>query len=166
MTTAALAAVRSATAGTTQDESAAAPYTDGRWLFSHNGRIQGWPSALEGLIEAMPASRLLTMEAHVDSALLWALVLEALADGQSPDAALAGTAKAVLEHTDARLNLLLTDGRSITATAVGDTLYWNSGPDGVLVASEPSDDGPGWHCVPDNSLLTAMAGRVDVRPLG
>lgn len=165
-TTAALAAVRSATVGTSQDESASAPYTDGRWLFSHNGRIQGWPSALEGLLGALPAARLLTMEAHVDSALLWALVLEALAAGEGPEAALAGTARAVLEHTEARLNLLLTDGETITATAVGDTLFWNSGPDGTFVASEPSDDGPGWHSVPDNSLLTATAGRVDVRPLG
>lgn len=165
-TTAALAAVRSATAGTSQDESASAPYTDGRWLFSHNGCIQGWPNALEDLIETMPASRLLAMEAHVDSALLWALVLEALAAGKSPDAAVAGTARTVLEHTEARLNLLLTDGRTITATAVGDTLYWRSGPAGVFVASEPSDDGPGWHCVPDNSVLTATVGHVDVRPLG
>ncbi|MCL2730730.1 MAG: class II glutamine amidotransferase, partial [Actinomycetia bacterium] len=37
-----LAAVRSATAGTTQDESAAAPFRDGRWLFSHNGAVPDW----------------------------------------------------------------------------------------------------------------------------
>ena len=165
-TTAALAAVRSATVGTTQDESASAPYTDGRWLFSHNGRIQGWPSAVERIVKAIPASRLLTMEAHVDSALLWALVLESLGAGHSPDAALGGTARTVLEHTEARLNLLLTDGRTITATAVGDTLYWRSGSGGVLVASEPSDDEPGWNSVPDNSVLTATADGVDVRPLG
>ena len=34
-----LAAVRSATAGTSQDESAAAPFRDGPWLFSHNGAV-------------------------------------------------------------------------------------------------------------------------------
>ncbi|WP_051478748.1 ergothioneine biosynthesis protein EgtC [Arthrobacter sp. H5] len=164
-TTAALAAVRSATVGTTQDESASAPYTDGKWLFSHNGRIHGWPSSVERIVDAIPAARLLTMEAHVDSALLWALVLESLAAGQSPDAALAGTARTVLEHAEARMNLLLTDGTTITATAVGDTLYWRSGPDGVLVASEPSDDASGWHRVPDNSVLTATTDRVDVRPI-
>ncbi|GAB3539132.1 ergothioneine biosynthesis protein EgtC [Arthrobacter tecti] len=164
-TTAALAAVRSATVGTTQDVSASAPYTDGKWLFSHNGRIHGWPSAVEPLVDAIPASRLLTMEAHVDSALVWALVLEALAAGESPDTALAGTVRKVLAHAEARVNLLLTDGHTITATAAGDTLYWRSGPDGVLVASEPSDDGPGWNSVPDNSVLTATADGVDVRPL-
>ena len=164
-TTAALAAVRSASVGTTQDESASAPYRDGQWLFSHNGRIHGWPGSVEGIVEAIPAARLLTMEAHVDSALVWALVLESLAAGRSPDAALAGTARTVLEHAEARLNLLLTDGTTITATAVGDTLYWRSGADGVIVASEPSDNGPGWHSVPDHSVLTATADRVDVRPI-
>lgn len=164
-TTAALAAVRSATVGTTQDESASAPYANGKWLFSHNGRISGWPSSVEGIVERIPAARLLTMEAHVDSALVWALVLESLAAGHSPDAALAGTVETVLEHAEARLNLLLTDGRTITATAVGDTLYWRSGPEGTIVASEPSDDRSGWHPVPDSSVLTATAGRVDIRPI-
>jgi glutamine amidotransferase len=160
-TTAALAAVRSATLGTTQDESASAPYADGRWLFSHNGRIEGWPSAAEPIAASIPASRLLRMEAHVDSALVWALVLELLADGRPPAAALAGAALKVLEHARARLNLLLTDGKTITATAVGDTLYWRSGPAGVVVASEPSDDGPGWEPVPDHSVLTATADGVE-----
>src|ERR1700753_1497081 len=36
-TTALLAAVRSATAGTDPGTAAAAPYVAGRWLFSHNG---------------------------------------------------------------------------------------------------------------------------------
>lgn len=164
-TTSALAAVRSATVGTTQDESASAPYTDGTWLFSHNGRISGWPASVEGIVNAIPAARLLTMEAHVDSALVWALVLESLAAGHSPDAALAGAVRTVLKHAEARLNLLLTDSKTITATAVGDTLYWRSGADGVVVASEPSDDGSAWHSVPDNSVLTATADRVEVRPL-
>lgn len=164
-TTAALAAVRSATVGTTQDESAAAPYADGPWLFSHNGRIEGWPAAMEAIAGEIPATRLLGLEAQVDSALVWALVLEALAAGQPPEAALAGAASKVLEHAPARLNLLLTDGRSIAATAVGDTLFWRSGGNGTTVASEPTDDGPGWHPVPDNSVLTATDDQVDVRPL-
>jgi len=33
------------------------------------------------------------------------------------------------------------------------------------VASEPGDDEPGWTEVPGNSLLTASAGAVEVRPL-
>jgi glutamine amidotransferase len=55
----------------------------------------------------------------------------------------------------------------ISATAAGDTLcYRTAGPGGpgVVVASEPGDDGPGWTEVPDNSVLTATPGTVEVRP--
>jgi glutamine amidotransferase len=67
-----------------------------------------------------------------------------------------------------RFNFLLTDGEVISATAVGDTLcYRVAGPGdaGVIVASEPGDDEPGWTEVPGDSLLTASAGAVEVRPL-
>jgi gamma-glutamyl hercynylcysteine S-oxide hydrolase len=57
-TTAMLAAVRSATAGTDLGASAAAPYGHGRWLFSHNGALLGWPAAAAGLVpgEQHPAN--------------------------------------------------------------------------------------------------------------
>lgn len=163
--TAVLAAVRSATAGTSQDESAAAPYAHGRWLFSHNGRIEGWPGRLETLAARLPPARLLSLEAQVDSALLWALVLDRLSAGAAADEALARTVSDVLAASTGRLNLILTDGAVITATAVGDTLFWRTGPDGTTVASEPSDNSPGWHEVPDNSLITATRTSAAVRPL-
>ena len=46
----------------------------GRWLFSHNGKVDGWPDSVAGLAATLPASALLGLEARVDSALLWALV--------------------------------------------------------------------------------------------
>jgi len=73
--------------------------------------------------------------------------------------------KDVSAVTGARLNFLLTDGTCIAATAAGDTLFWQKGAGNVVVASEPFDDGPGWHEVPDNSVLTATASHVDVRPI-
>ncbi|WP_211876920.1 ergothioneine biosynthesis protein EgtC [Pseudarthrobacter albicanus] len=160
-----LAAVRSATSGMTQEESAAAPYAHGPWLFSHNGRVEGWPDALEGLAASLPPGRLLALEAQVDSALLWALVLERLAAGDSAGDALAHVVGSVAAVTGGRLNFLLTDGTGIAATAAGDTLFWRTGPGSVVVASEPFDDGPGWHEVPDGCLLTATAGHVDIRPI-
>src|SRR5262249_7630482 len=48
-TRALLAAVRSATAGTEPGAAAAAPYASGRWLFSHNGAVDGWPVATAAL---------------------------------------------------------------------------------------------------------------------
>lgn len=160
-----LAAVRSATSGMTPEESAAAPYAHGKWLFSHNGRVEGWPDALDVLAASLPAARLLTLEAKVDSALLWALVLERLSAGDQAADALARVVGDVRAVSGGRLNFLLTDGASIAATAAGDTLCWRTGPAGVVVASEPFDDNPGWHDVPDNSVLVATQTHVDIRSI-
>jgi glutamine amidotransferase len=160
-----MAAVRSATVGQSPDESAAAPYTEGRWLFSHNGRVDGWPDSVSPLAARLPAYRLLNLEARVDSALLWALVLERLAAGKSLGGALAAVVADVRAVTTGRLNLLLTDGREIAGTAVGDTLYWAARHGGLVVASEPCDDALGWEPVPDDSLLTGTPSGVDVQPL-
>ena len=157
-----LAAVRSATAGTTQDESAAAPFRDGRWLFSHNGAVPDWTR----LPTSLPAAELLSMEARSDSALLWAMALHLLRQGQPPGGALSAVVREVAAaRPTARLNLLLTDGRTLAATAWGDTLWYRTGPDHVLVASEP-DDAPGqWTEVPDRSLLLATPAGVRVSAL-
>jgi glutamine amidotransferase len=164
-TRAAMAAVRSATIGTSADESAAAPYTEGTWLFSHNGRMDGWPDAVSPLVARLAPHRLLTLEARVDSALVWALVLDRLVRGTSLGGALAAVVADVRAVTTGRLNLLLTDGQRIAATAVGDTLYWARRHGGLVVASEPSDDDQGWVRVPDNSLLTATSADVEISAL-
>jgi glutamine amidotransferase len=164
-TTALLAAVRSATAGTAPDESAAAPYRRGRWLFSHNGLIEGWPASMAGPAGGLPADLLLDQEARTDSALLWALVLHRLAAGDAPGQALAGAVGDVAACAGGRFNLLLTDGATIAATAAGDTLSYRLAGAAVVVASEPDDDDAGWVDVPDGSVLVAAAGQVTVSPL-
>jgi len=161
-----LAAVRCATAGTDPGIAAVAPYASGRWLFSHNGVLDGWPGSVAGLAGTLPAGSLLGLEARVDSALLWALVLERLRHGVGPADALADTVAAVrAAGLDGRFNFLLTDGRVIAATAVGDTLFYRRGADAVLVASEPGDDEPGWTEVPDGSVVTATPQQVSVTGL-
>jgi len=170
-TRALLAAVRSATGGTETGAAAAAPYASGRWLFSHNGRLDGWPATTARLAAGLPAGDLLTLEARCDSALAWALVTARLKAGAPPGQALAGVIADLGRHgVGGRFNFLLTDGEVISATAAGDTLCYRTAGDGpggpaVLVASEPGDDGPGWTEVPGNSVLTATAAAVDVRPL-
>jgi glutamine amidotransferase len=165
-TRALLAAVRSATEGTDQGEAAAAPYRSGRWLFSHNGILHGWPAATAGLAATLPAAELLALEARCDSALAWALVLRHLRAGLPLAGALAGTVADLDTHgVTGRFNFLLTDGAVIAATAAGDTLCYRAGADRVVVASEPDDDGHGWVEVPDWSVLTAAAGAVEVGPL-
>ena len=86
-----LAAVRCATAGTDPGTAAVAPYAAGRWLFSHNGVLDGWPAAAAGLAATLPAGALLGLEARVDSALLWALVRHRLELGLPAAQALADT---------------------------------------------------------------------------
>jgi glutamine amidotransferase len=51
------------------------------------------------------------------------------------------------------------------ATAFGDTLSWRADERGVVVASEPYDDAPGWVDVPDRSLLVATPDGVTISPL-
>lgn len=160
-----LAAVRSATPGMQGGEAAAAPFGSGAWLFSHNGVMEGWPSL------PLPQVSLPSMEAMTDSAYLWALVLDRLRDGAAPGAALALAIKAVRDAgISGRFNFLWTDGSAIAATACGDTLWYRTvataGPDdAVTVASEPSDDLPGWTEVADGQLLTAVRGLVEIQPL-
>jgi len=161
-----LAAVRSATEGTDASAAAAAPYTAGHWLFSHNGILDGWPVATGSVAATLAPADLLALEARCDSALAWALVLARLRAGRGPADALAQTIAALAEHqVGGRFNFLLGNGEVIAATAVGDTLCYRLGGGAVLVASEPADDEPGWTTVPDRSVLTASPDGVEVCPL-
>ncbi|WP_406162679.1 ergothioneine biosynthesis protein EgtC [Streptomyces canus] len=165
--TAILAAVRDATLAGADAEAAAAPYASGPWLFSHNGAVKGWPGALAPLTAALPPADLLSMEARNDSAFVWALVLNRLRRGDEEGQALADTVLEVAEAAPgSRLNLLLTNGESIAATAWGDTLWYLQRPGtGTVVASEPYDDDPQWQEVPDRTLLAASRTDVLLTPL-
>jgi glutamine amidotransferase len=193
-----LAAVRSATPGMAAGAEAAAPFGDGPWLFSHNGVAERWRDWAEHAIVAAedlrdaghggrvgdqgtglpPASQpepsaataLVSLEAMVDSAFLWLLVLTLLRAGLPMPTALAETIVAVeAAGGTGRFNFLLTDGHSIAATACGDTLWCRraggNAAASVVVASEPFDDQPGWVEVPDRHLLTATPRTVTVQPL-
>ncbi|WP_371543018.1 ergothioneine biosynthesis protein EgtC [Streptomyces sp. NBC_00554] len=166
-TTALLAAVRDATVAGADGEAAAAPFAAGPWLFSHNGAVLGWPRSLAPLVQSLPAMELLSMEARCDSALVWALLLHRLHEGDDESQALADTVVEVAEAAPgSRLNLLLTNGDSITATAWGDTLWYLTEPGHrTVVASEPYDEDPRWQEVPDRTLLSATRDDVLLSPL-
>ncbi|GAA3505133.1 ergothioneine biosynthesis protein EgtC [Streptomyces albogriseolus] len=166
-TEALLAAVRDATLSGADAEAAAAPFASGAWLFSHNGAVPGWPGSLASLAATLPAEDLLSLEARNDSAFLWALVLARLRAGDTMGQALADTVAEVAEAVpEARLNLLLTDGATVAATAWGDTLWYLARPGGgTVVASEPYDDDPHWQEVPDRTLLAASRADVLLTPL-
>ena len=160
--------MRCATEGTDLGTAAVAPYVSGRWLFSHNGKVEGWPDSVAGLAATLSASTLLGLEARVDSALLWALVRHRLELGVTAEQALAETVLTLrAAGVTGRFNFLLTDGRVIAATAAGDTLWYRSGLAGsfVIVASEPGDDEPGWTEVPDDCVVDATRQQVSVAEL-
>ncbi|MDX3854348.1 ergothioneine biosynthesis protein EgtC [Streptomyces sp. AK02-01A] len=162
-----LAAVRDATAPGADGEAAAAPFADGRWLFSHNGAVGGWPGSLAAPAASLPAEELLSLPARNDSAVVWALLLHRLRAGDELGQALADTVLDVATAAPAsRLNLLLTDGDRIAATAWGDSLWYLAGPGHrSVVASEPYDDDPDWREVPDRTLLVATRTDVSLTPL-
>uniref|UniRef100_UPI00286E45EF class II glutamine amidotransferase n=1 Tax=Nocardioides sp. TaxID=35761 RepID=UPI00286E45EF len=144
-----LAAVRSATVGMPLDESAAAPFTDGHWLLSHNGRVE------RGVLP--PSS---DAESVCDSALLAAHVFS-----RGP-ARVADTVREVSRlDPAATLNLLMTDGTRIVALTWGDPASYLVEPDGVVVASEPWDDDPRWVDVPDRHLLEVGPYGLTLTPL-
>ena len=165
-----LAAVRDASAGTEPSASACSPFGADHWLFSHNGALVGWPGTAAGLAATLSPLELLELDARVDSALLWALTLNRLRSGATPDEALAAVIGLLdVTQLSGRFNFLLTDGQMIAATAAGHSLWYRhttgTAGDSVTVASEPADDHPGWTEVPDRSLLAATTANVAVRPL-
>ncbi|MFJ9721089.1 ergothioneine biosynthesis protein EgtC [Streptomyces sp. NPDC101213] len=161
-----LAAVRDATLAGADAEAAAAPFAAGPWLFSHNGAVPGWPGSLEPLARTLPASAVLSMEARNDSAFVWALVLARLRAGDTEGQALADTVQEVAAAAPgSRLNLLLGNGDTVTATAWGDTLWYLTEPGRTVVASEPYNDDPRWQEVPDRTLLVATRTEVLLTPL-
>ncbi len=162
----ALAAVRNATVGMPIADAACAPFTDGRWLFSLNGYLAGWPDTAAGLAAGLPHRDLLTIPVMTDSALLWALLRHRLAGGADPAMVLAGLVAEVLAAAPgSRLTTLLTDGRRIYATTVTHALCARRSPTGVLLASEPVDDATGWQAIPDGQLVVADRDAVHYQPL-
>jgi glutamine amidotransferase len=159
-----LGAVRDATPGfAATDESSAAPFMHGRWLFSHTGALADWPRARKALVER-------TLEvpeaaAPVDSALLFGVAVSAWSAGASLADGLAECVRAAEAVGGGRLSFLACDGERLAATSYGDRLFCRESEAGVLLASEPLDDQPGWRLLPPSSLIEADAAGVRVLPL-
>lgn len=166
-TTALVAAARNGTTGMPVTETACAPFRHGRWLFSHNGVVLGWPASVSGLAESLPATDLMRLEARTDSALLWALVLRRLLDGASVESVVEEVTTEVGHAAPgSRLNLLLSDGETVAASTWGHSLSVLEGSDRVLVSSEPfGTDAGAWQPVPDQHLVVLTSTGSKTRPL-
>lgn len=156
-TTATVAVVRGATAPAPVEDSGAQPFTSGRWLFAHNGAVDGFrthgvAARLRRSLSEQRESQILSAS---DSEVLFALVLDRLDAGASMAEAVSDTIGFVRSVAGGRLNLVLTDGARIVATRSGDALSGRCDPDAVHIASEPFDDAPTWQSLPDHHLVEA-----------
>jgi gamma-glutamyl hercynylcysteine S-oxide hydrolase len=158
-----LGAVRSDTTAFAHDESVVAPYTQGRWLFSHNGGVADWHSARRTLYERtldIPEAA-----APVDSALMFGLAASRWTAGTPLGAALVEVIREVQKVGGGRLNLLAVDGRSIAGTTYGERLFVLERESGTCVASEPYDDDPDWFEVPEGVLVEGNEHGLTLTPL-
>ncbi|CAN5136026.1 ergothioneine biosynthesis protein EgtC [soil metagenome] len=144
-----VAAVRSASVGMPADATAAAPFTDGQWLLSHNVLVDRSVLPLDPLAESV-----------VDSAVLAALIFRRGLDHLGEVISEVGAA-----DPGARLNILAANGSQMLATTWGDTLSVLRRPDGVVLASEPYDDHPDWQDIPDRHLVEVRDRAVTITAL-
>ncbi|KQH75701.1 ergothioneine biosynthesis protein EgtC [Mycobacterium gordonae] len=144
-----VAAVRSATVGMPLEASATAPFTDERWLLSHNGVVDR---------AVLPLTA--TAESVCDSAVLAATIFARGLDALGDTIVELGAADPL-----ARLNIMAANGSRLIATAWGDTLSILRRADGVVLASEPYDDDPDWEDIPDRHLVEVNGDRVELTAL-
>jgi len=157
-----LGAARLASPGATLVDTGNAPFVSGRWAFSLNGIVHGFPDGIgEELRARVHPDRLATVLGDADTEVLFALVVQQLDDGAAPEQALALVVHDVLAITTGRLNLLLSDGAHVYGTRVGNSLAYR----GPVLASEPTDDEPGWADIPDHSVVVLTADAVEITPL-
>jgi glutamine amidotransferase len=161
-----VAAVRAASPGSRIDADNNAPFVAGQWTFSLNGFVAGFRDGAGDKLRArLSPARASRLQGDTDTEVLLALVLDLIDRGYAPDAAVAEAATTAHTMAGGRLNLLLSDGEGVVATTLGNSLFVRSHAQVTVIASEPLDDRAGWVPVPNSSVVSATAGRHDIRPL-
>lgn len=161
----ALANVRSATPGMAVQASNVSPFVSGRWAFTHNGLVRGWPQRVRRVRALLDEEHYAAIEGSTDSEHLFRLVMTHLARRPQQPAQAIRDAFAELEPLldGALLNVALTDGRSLVAVchAVGEpapSLYLRSREGDVELASEPLDE-DGWESVESGTMVIVTSER-------
>ena len=157
--------VRAATAGGISRQNCH-PFRFGRYLFMHNGQIGGYGQLRRTLESLLPDEMYASRRGATDSELLFLLAMARVQRGASVPEAM----HEVLEHTQGlmrgrgiaqplRFAAALADGERLHAfrhasDGAPPTLYQRRTDDGIVVASEPLDDEPGWHALDNGSVLS------------
>ncbi len=158
-----LAAVRSGTSTLAPDESVVAPYTQGRWLFSHAGGVADWHRARQALsprTQDIPEA-----SAPSASALVFGLAASRWTAGTPLGKALVEVIREVSTVGGGRLNMLAVDGRAIAGTTYGERLWVLEKDTGICLASAPHDDDPDWREVPEGVLVEGTEHGLTLTPL-
>ena len=161
-----------ASTGTATSRANCHPFSQGRFLFMHNGQIGGWQRVrrhVEAMIpDALYAGRVGTTDTE---AIFLAAMGRGLAD--EPVAALHDTlaeVKGAMRQAGVteplRFTAALTDGETLWAfrwacDARPASLYFRQDPSGLRLVSEPIDgQREGWHEIPRGFTLTARRGAL------
>ena len=160
-----VAAARAASPGAAIELTGNAPFESGQWLFSLNGRVDGFYDGLGDELRAGLGDHWHDeFDGDADTEVLFAMVLDRLDDGASPLDAVTGVVAALKARTTGRFNMLLSDGTQLVATRSANSLFACADDDAVCIASEPLS-GDGWREVPDNSIVHARPGTLTITRL-
>jgi len=159
-----LAHVRLKSPGSPTEVAGNAPFVSGRWLFAHNGFVEGYRDGRrDELVAALSPDRQEALEGDADSEVLFGLILDRIATGAHAADALTDVL-VPLARQGGRYNVVLTDGTQMLATCLANSLHLRAHPDGdgIEIASEPYDDDIGWAPVADHTLLRIDASGVEL----
>jgi glutamine amidotransferase len=169
--------VRAAT-GTATTRANCHPFSNGRWLFMHNGQVGGWPLVRRRVEAMIPDALYEARGGTTDSeAILLVAMAQGLTDGpaRAIGATLAevhGLMRAAGTTDPLRFTAALTDGQRLWAFRWASdnrppTLYWREDADGLVVVSEPIDQHRAdWHSVPAGAWLESVPGEpVRISPM-
>lgn len=152
-------------------------------LWTINGELQPWPGPLSKAIrDRLDPDHEADLRGATDGEMMGAFWRTEFrrTGGRDAAAALRSMLREVrdlaLEHDGKiRTNVILSSATEVFAARYADhgepnTLFYVEGEPrwrgGVVVASEPLDDGPGWHEVKPDTLVRADARGVRLEPLG
>jgi glutamine amidotransferase len=162
-----IAHVRLKSPGSPTETVGNAPFVSGRWLFAHNGFVEGYRQGLaDELFARLSPARQESLEGDADSEVLFGLVLDRIDAGADPADAL-GEVIGPLARQGGRYTVVLTDGERLLATRWANSLHRRGDPTtgaAFELASEPYDDRAGWQPVPDRTLVRLDADRFDLTP--
>jgi glutamine amidotransferase len=155
-----VAAARYAAPGASLDVRSTAPLVADGWLCSLNGIVDDFYDGVgEELRARCSARRREALVTDVDTEVCFALFLDRLDSGESPEEAAGALVKDLESATTGRFNFLFSDGNRIVGTVAGNSLWFRDDP--AILVSEPLDDDPAWRQLDDRTLVVADRSAIE-----